>query len=108
MRGGLRSETSNDPVSYSCFEKNSLSFGPYSRALPDDAVPAGLIGLGPVGFGRRAIELDGLDAGVGLALGFALRCPAANSATASRFAALGGLAQHVLLRVVEACPRLSG
>src|SRR5215510_6604476 len=38
-------------------------------ALLDDALPPSLVGFRPIGFGCRTLELDGLDAGIGLPLG---------------------------------------
>src|ERR1700748_386813 len=49
-----------------------LELRPGDGALPDDAVPAGLIGLREIGVRLGRIELDGLNAGGSLTLGFPL------------------------------------
>src|SRR5262249_13028758 len=62
LPGGERKKSSR-------LREQFLQLRPVLRALADDAVPAGLVGLGEVRLGDGGIERDGLHAGVGLALG---------------------------------------
>src|SRR6185437_7548113 len=72
-------------------------------ALFDDALPASLVGLSPVGFGYRAIELDGLNTGIGLPFRiFRILCT--KFGRRFRFSALGRLAQHGFLSIGQLVP----
>src|SRR5262245_64033964 len=72
-------------------------------ALTDDACPAGLVGLVAVGLPDRAVEADGLNAGVGLALGV-LGVLLGENARRVRFRLLPRLAQNIALRLGELVP----
>src|SRR5712664_1744783 len=76
-----------------------LEFRPGRGALPDDAVPAGLIGLRQVRTRHRAFEFDRLNPGGGLTadLPLVLLAEFRNSLA---FAALGGPAQNIPLRLI--------
>src|ERR1700751_5770316 len=52
--------------------KKHLQLGPDLRALADDAVPAGLVGLGDIRLGHTRVERDGLHPCRRLALGLLL------------------------------------
>src|SRR5215475_5452706 len=82
-----------------------LEFRPGRGALPNNAVPAGLIGLCQVRTRRRAFEFDRLDPGGGLTTDLALVL-LAKFRNRLAFAALGGLAQNLLLRLIEPVPRI--
>ena len=75
-------------------------------ALLDDALPASLVGFSPIGFGCRAIELDGLNAGIGLPFRI-FRILRTEFAHRFRFSALGRLASVRLFEHRSACPRWS-
>src|SRR3984957_16053672 len=74
-------------------------------ALADYAVPAGLIGLRQIPIRHRAFEFDRLYAGCGLSLGFLLAL-FGEQRDSFGFAALGRLAQHIFLRIVQPVPRI--
>src|SRR5262249_56761363 len=73
------------------------------RALPDDAGPAGLVGLVAIGLAVGAGERDGLDAGVGLTLGL-LGVLLGEDRNRVRLRPLPRLAQDVALRIGELVP----
>src|SRR5215831_2482364 len=73
------------------------------RALPQHAGPAGLVGLVVVRLAGGAVELDGLDAGVGLPLGI-LGVLLGEDRRRLRLGLPAGLAQHVALRIREPVP----
>ena len=66
------------------------------RALPDDAGPAGFIGLVDIALGAGGIKLDRLDTGLGLALGVG-GVRLGEVAHTRRLAFRSGLLQHRLL-----------
>src|SRR5262245_50664797 len=72
-------------------------------ALLDDALPARLVGLRPIGFGCRAIELDGLNAGIGLPFRI-FRVLRVEYGGRFRFSEFARLAQHGPLRIGELIP----
>src|SRR6266436_82771 len=82
-----------------------LEFWPGRGALPNNAVPAGLIGLRQVRTRHRAFEFDRLNPGGGLTADLPLIL-LAKLRNRLPFAALGGLAQKVLLRLIEPVPRI--
>ena len=68
------------------------------RALAQNPGPAGLIGLVVIGFAGGTLELDRLDAGVGLPFGV-LGVFLGEDRDRVGFRLLAGLAQNVALRV---------
>src|ERR1700687_3639730 len=72
-------------------------------ALADDPVPAGLIGLVPVGCAVGSGEYDGLDAGGGLAPGVLLVLLGEQGRGFS-LEAFGGSPQDRFLRIAQAIP----
>src|SRR6185312_5680150 len=77
---------------------------PVFGTLLDDAFPPGLIGLGPVGLGVGAVELDGLYTGVGLPLRV-FGVFSGEFGPSFRLPEIGRLAQHGFLSVVQFVPR---
>src|SRR5260370_9888155 len=77
-----------------------LEFRPGRGALPNDAVPAGLIRLRHVRTRHRAFEFDGLDPGAGLTADLPLIF-LAKFRNPLPFAALAGLPPNALLRLTH-------
>src|SRR5262245_25106445 len=73
------------------------------RALAHDPGPTRLVGLVVIGPAGGTLELDGLDAGIGLPLGI-LGILLGEDRNRLGFSLLAGLAQHVALRVGEPVP----
>src|SRR5262245_8350687 len=80
-----------------------LQLRPVLGALTNDPGPAGLVGLVAVGLPDRAVEADGLNAGVGLALGV-LGVLLGENARRLGFRLLPRLAQNIALRLGELVP----
>src|SRR5262249_23174425 len=90
-------------VSLLRLREERLQLRPGLGALADDAVPAGLVGLGDVDLGNARLERDRLHPARRLALRLLLIL---RRELCRRFLLAGGacLAQHVLLRVGELVP----